>query len=138
MPTLEETNMKMDKPTLILAIFLFASLALNAFEWRQHCRLMHLQTLKDHYPYIEAKFPIDGATYADISDILKSLDSTVLVNARSGMGILSIEVRHDDYVLVEIGYIEGGLDGTGRTFGFIRTPQGWEFDETSRGCRWKS
>ena len=30
------------------------------------------------------------------------------------------------------------LDGTGRTFGFIRTPQGWEFDETSRGCRWKS
>ena len=130
--------MKMNKPISILAIFLFISLILNAFEWRKHCRLERLHTLKDHYPYIKAQFPINGLTNTDLSDILNTLDSTGLLRAHSGKGILSIESPNDDYVLIEIGFIEGGLDGTGNTFGFIRTPQGWIFDETTMHYGWES
>ena len=130
--------MKMNKPISILAIFLFTSVVLNAFEWRAHGRLERLHTLKDHYPYIEPKFPINGLTNTDISNILKTLDSTGLLRAHSGKGILSIELPNDDYVRIEIGFIKGGLDGTGNTFGFIRTPQGWLFDETTKHYGWES
>ena len=130
--------MKMNKVISIVAIFLFASVILNAFQWRKGYRLERLQTLKNHYPYIEAQFPIDGLTDTDLSDILKTLDSTGLLGTHSGKGILSIEVSHDDYVLVEIGFVRGGLNGTGNTSGFIRTPQGWIFDEKTRGLGWKS
>ena len=130
--------MKVNKVISVVAIFLFASVILNAFQLLKSCRLERLQTLKDHYPYIEVQFPIDGLTDADLSDILKTMDTTGLLDAHSGKGILSIEVRNDDYVLVEIGFIKGGLDGTGKTFGFIRTPQGWIFDETTKHYGWES
>ena len=130
--------MKTTTSISIIAIFVFASAILNVLQWQKNCQLERLQTLKDHCPYIEAQFPVDGLTNADLSDILKTLDSTGLLNAHSGKGILSIEVPNDDYVLVEIGFIKGGLDGTGNTFGFIRTPQGWIFDEKTRGYKWES
>ena len=130
--------MKMNQSISILAIFLFASVALNAVHLRQNFRFERLHTLKDHYPYIEAQFPVDGLTKADLSDLLKTLDSTGLLNAHSGKGVLAIEAPNDDYVLVEIGFIKGGLDGAGNTFGFIRTPQGWIFDEKTRDYKWES
>ena len=130
--------MKMNKPISIIAIFVFVSVILNAFQWRKSCQLERLHTLKDHCPYIEAQFPVDGLTNTDLSDIMKTLDTTGLLGVHSGKGILSIEVRNDDYVRIEIGFIKGGLDGTGNTFGFIRTPQGWIFDETTKHYGWES
>ena len=130
--------MKMNKPISIIAIFVFVSVILNAFEWREHCRLERLQILKDHHPYIEPIFPVNGLTNTDISDILRTLDSTGLLRAHSGKGIISIEAANNDYVLIGSGFIKGGLDGTGNTFGFIRTPQGWIFDETTKHYGWES
>ena len=128
----------MKKPISILAIFLFASVILNAFEWREHCQIERLHTLKYHYPYIEPIFPVNGLTNIDISDILKTLNSTGLLRAHSGKGIISIEAANNDYVLIGIGFIKGGLDGTGNIFGFIRTPQCWLFDETTKHYGWES
>ena len=139
--TLEEANMKINKSISILAIFLLASVALNAYQWRQNYWLGRLPTLKDKwrmYREIEVKFPVCGLTHADVLDVLNALDSTDLLTTHPGKGILYIEAHYDDYVTVEIGYIKAGLDGTGNTFGFIRTPQGWVFDEKTRECGWES
>ena len=130
--------MKINKWISIVAIILFASVLLNAFQWRQHYWLERLHTLKDHHPYVEAQFPVNGLTNAEISDILRTVDSTGLLTTHQGRGILSIEAPNDDYVLVEIGLIRGGLDGTGNTFGFIRTPRGWIFDEKTKNYKWES
>ena len=58
--------MNINKSISILAIFVFVSVILNAFQWRKNCQLERLHTLKDHYPYIEARFPVEGLTNTNL------------------------------------------------------------------------
>ena len=133
--------MKINKSISILAILLFASMLFNAFQWRQNYWLGRLPSLKDKWIVfrdIEVIYPVNGLANTDISNIISAFEATGLHTADSPGGILSLEVLHDDYVIVETGFAKHPLHGGGKTLGFIRTPNGWIFDEKTRSLGWVS
>ena len=53
-------------------------------------------------------------------------------------GILSVEVCDDTHVSILTGHVEGSLSGGGRNLGFIKTANGWKFDQRSKNASWCS
>ena len=53
-------------------------------------------------------------------------------------GILFVEVCDDTHVSIQAGQVEGPLSGGGRNLGFIKTRNGWKFDQRSRNASWCS
>ena len=129
--------MKISKPISILAVCLLASLIFNYFQWMENYSLGRLPSLMSTLPIfhdIETKYPVNGFTAADITDILHALDSTSLLGPDDG--ILSVDNLNDDYAIVRTGFVIGPLHGGGKLLGFIRTPNGWLLDEKTRRFGW--
>ena len=136
---LKRPYMKTSKSISILAIILFASVSLNAYQWRDNYWKGRLPSLMDKmtpFRQIEVTYPVNGVTTDDIDGILRALDSTGLLE--SDEGILAVHVLDDDYAIVTTGFLKDYLWGGGNMLGFIRTAQGWILDEHTRRSGWVS
>jgi hypothetical protein len=135
--------MKKTISIIFLLICLISSLLLNLYQKKTNERLGKLPSFKNNmmiFGEMKVKYPINGIKENDVIDILNVLKTIeeYQQEINSTHGILSIEVYNNDYIIVEIGFAKGPCHGGGKYFGFIRSSNGWIFDERTRNFVWVS
>lgn len=131
--------MKITTRVALTTLALFASIGANVYLFVRLGQCMRAAERPRSFCYqnLDFAYPINGLTPDDTRQILTvfaSLEKRESFDAR----ILSITVHDDTHVVIETGFLKGPLNGGGRFFGFVKTPDGWVYDPKTDTCVWVS
>ena len=132
-------NMKITMRSALVIVTLVTFIGANVYLCVKARQYMHAADRPRTFccQNLDFTYPINGLTPEDTRQILAVFDS-LEKRAPYNSRILSITVHDDSHVVIETGFVKGPLNGGGRFYGFIKTPNGWIYDPKTETCVWVS